>query len=182
MDESLTHLLNVWSSQAVAAAFFLAPFYRRLEDESQACRAMQASKAPMERVERLGLGGLVQLRLRGFRMIPEELEAEMHGWRSMVAALGGLYAFYSFAEKAKQGRSAEGVRGPRNALHRGLKEALRGFRAAFPESFSQEGIGNALEEVARTVAGVIVQTSDLEAPEEARAELHRIILESFQGF
>ena len=179
MTDSLTRILDIWTSQAVAASFFLTPFYRRLQDEPQASRAMRASQAPLDRVQQVGLGGEVQLRLRGFKAIPDETDAEAHAWRSLVAALGGLSAFYAFAAIKRNGRSPAGLLGPKNAFRKGLTEALRGFRTAFPEEMAKQGIESALEEVAEAVANVLVQASEMDAPEEARAELRRIILESF---
>ena len=171
MSESLTRILDAWACRAVASSFFLVGLYRRLEDDVQASRAMRAGEAPLERVQRLGLGGAVQVRLRGLRAIASEERAEQAAWQGMVTALGGLSSFYSIAELGKKDGQFSGLRGQQNAIRKGLTEALRGFRTAFPEEMTGQDIDSALAEISTSVADTLIEAAEEDVDEASRANL-----------
>ena len=171
MSESLTRILDAWACRAVAASFFLVGLYRRLEDEVQASRALRAAEAPLERVQRLGLGGAVQVRLHGLRAVASEEEAEQAAWRGMVTALGGLSAIFAMAEPGRRNGQFSGLRGQQNAIRKGLAEALKGFRTAFPEEMTGQDIESALDEIADSVAGVVIEAAAEDVDGASRADL-----------
>jgi len=181
MSEAITRILDAWVCQAVASSFLLVGLYRKLDDGLQASRALRAGQAPLERVQRLGLGGGVQMRLHGLRGLPSEEEAELRAWRTMIASLGGLATFYALAESGRQGRSCQGLRGHRNAMGKGLAEAIKGFRTAYPEETAEQGIESALEGMVSAVADALIQAADEEVDPTGRAELRVQVRQTFQS-
>lgn len=171
MTDSLARILDAWACRAVACSFFLVGLYRRLEDPQQASRAMRAGEASLERVQRLGLGGAVQVRLQGLRAVASEEEAEQVAWRGMVAALGGLAASFAMAESGRERGQFSGLKGQQKAFRKGLTEALKGFRTAFPEEMSGKDINAAFDEIAEAVADTLIQAAEETVDETYRTNL-----------
>ncbi len=178
-DDSLTQMLNAWTCRAVASSFYLVGLYRRLEDEMQASRALRAGQAALERVQNLGLGGAVQVRLYQLRNLPSEEEAEQTAWQAMVGSLGGVTAFYTMAESRRKDRSSKGLRGPMNAFRKGLAQAIRGFHTAFPKEMADRDIETAFDEISVAVADALIQTAGEQVAETDRAELQAFVRQLF---
>lgn len=176
-SDYLAHTVNAWSVQVVVASQILMGLYRRLGDEKQASRAIQAGASADERCQRLNLHAQIHEQRAQFRTeYPDETEAESAAWRLLVEGQAGLSAFHALVDHNHF--HAEGIRSKRHNTYRGFQVALRGFRTAFPEEMTAPWIQQTIHQAADLCARTIV--FDVDEPSEAHREgMYNDLYESF---
>jgi len=174
-SSALTQTVDFWTAQAVMASGYLVALYRILGDERQEALAMEACGPCEARARRLGLQAQIDALDAAFAAeYPEELLGEEKAWQRIVEAHAGLCAVHDLIEDPEQDPSLRGTRaGTANAL----RQALKGYRTAFPEECTVPGIRQAMESAARRCADGFSFTGDREEPRQ-RQELHDRVLEA----
>lgn len=66
-------------------------------------------------------------------------------------------------------------------MGKGLAEAIKGFRTAYPEETAEQGIESALEGMVSAVADALIQAADEEVDPTGRAELRVQVRQTFQS-
>lgn len=173
----LLETVNTWTLQTVAASRFLERLYARLRDETQRMRSTRAGQRAAERMERLRLGSQLDRHLGAFVGITEEIVAEETAWRTLLQALSGLCAYYAIAFD----RDPTGLRGAQTATNKAFRQALQGYRTAFPEALAESGIEAALQEATHLAADGLCTAVGEGQRGAVRVELETLILEALRG-
>lgn len=176
--DHLTQTVDAWSVQVVVASQYLAALYRRLGDEKQAVRAIQAGSSTEERCQRLGLhAAFTEQRAKIRTEFPDETEGEACAWRLLVEGQAGLSAFHALVDQDQD--KAGSIRGKRRATFKGFQMALQGIGTAFPEEMTAPWVQQAIRQAADICTETLLVGRD-ENP-DTYLELHTSIREALEG-